>query len=79
MCGVYAEKLIKLAPREFEDLPKMIDAAEVLYGKYKWDQYSILVLPYALTQRNGKSHANSHINPTVIAGDKSLVSRCYCS
>ncbi|MDG1842611.1 MAG: M1 family metallopeptidase [Crocinitomicaceae bacterium] len=75
MCGVYAEKeLIKTSTKEFEDLPKMIDAAEVLYGKYKWEQYDILVLPYAFPFGGMENPMLAFINPTVITGDKSLVS-----
>ena len=45
-CGVYAEKpVIEAAAYEFADTQKMIDAAEKLYGPYRWGQYDILVLP----------------------------------
>src|SRR5213075_995263 len=45
-CGVYAEKpVVDAAAWELADTQKMIDAAEKLYGPYRWGQYDILVLP----------------------------------
>ncbi|MFZ9028545.1 MAG: aminopeptidase, partial [Crocinitomicaceae bacterium] len=46
--GVYSEpELAEACAYEFVDLPKMIKAAEKLYGPYRWDQYDLLVLPYS--------------------------------
>lgn len=33
------------AVAEFDDTEKMIDAAEGLYGPYRWGRYDLLVLP----------------------------------
>ena len=73
--GVYCEpELMKSCIYEFEDLPKMIESAEKLYGKYKWDQYDILVLPYSFPFGGMENPMLTFLNPTIIAGDKSLVS-----
>ena len=43
--GVYAEPVtLEKAAWEFVDLPKMVDAAEQLYGPYAWGQYDLIVL-----------------------------------
>ena len=46
--GVYAEpSVVEAAAREFEDTEAMMQAAEALYGPYRWGRYDILVLPPA--------------------------------
>jgi aminopeptidase N len=73
--GVYCEPQLKEAcSKEFTDLPKMIAAAEKLYGKYQWEQYDLLVLPYSFPFGGMENPMLTFVNPTVIAGDKSLVS-----
>lgn len=74
-CGVYAEpQLIHASASEFVDLPKMIVAAEQLYGKYKWEQYDIIVLPYSFPFGGMENPRLTFVNPTLLAGDRSLVS-----
>lgn len=74
-CGVYAEKdLINACAYEFVDLPKMITAAEKIYGKYQWEQYDIAVLPYSFPFGGMENPRLTFANPTLIAGDRSLVS-----
>jgi aminopeptidase N len=74
-CGTYAESnMIGAAEKEFEDLPKMIDVAEKLYGPYRWGKYDVLVLPYAFPYGGMENPRLTFVNPTIIAGDKSLVS-----
>lgn len=74
-CGVYAEpELIDACTSEFSDLPKMITAAEKLYGKYQWDQYDLIVLPYSFPIGGMENPRLTFVNPTLLAGDKSLVS-----
>lgn len=74
-CGVYTEpELIEKAAWEFEDLPKMISAAEDLYGKYQWEQYDVLVLPYSFPFGGMENPRLTFANPTLIAGDRSAVS-----
>ena len=73
--GVYCEPQLKdVCAKEFNDLPKMIAAAEKLYGKYQWGQYDLLVLPYSFPFGGMENPMLTFVNPTVIAGDKSLVS-----
>src|SRR6478736_3786229 len=44
--GVYAEpSVVDAAAWEFADTEQMIEAAERLYGPYRWGRYDILVLP----------------------------------
>ncbi|WP_107038285.1 M1 family metallopeptidase [Brumimicrobium mesophilum] len=73
--GVYAEPhMIDAAEKEFKDIPKMIDAAEGLYGKYSWDVYDVLVLPYSFPFGGMENPRLTFLTPTLIAGDGSLVS-----
>jgi leukotriene A-4 hydrolase/aminopeptidase len=72
--AVYAEpSLVAKAAREFEDTEKMIEAAESLYGPYRWDRYDILVLPASFPFGGMENPRLTFATPTVIAGDKSLV------
>ena len=73
--GVYSEpELIQAGAYEFADLPKMVRASEKLYGKYLWDQYDLIVLPYSFPFGGMENPRLTFLNPTVIAGDRSLVS-----
>lgn len=74
-CGVYAEpELIEASATEFEDLPTMKLTAEKLYGKYQWNQYDVIVLPYSFPFGGMENPRLTFANPTILAGDKSLVS-----
>jgi leukotriene-A4 hydrolase len=73
--GVYAEPaVIEAAAREFSDTPKMIQTAEALYGPYRWERYDMLVLPPSFPYGGMENPRLTFLTPTVIAGDKSLVS-----
>jgi leukotriene-A4 hydrolase len=73
--GVYAESsLIEKAAWEFADLEKMITTAESIYGDYDWEQYDILVLPPAFPFGGMENPRLTFVTPTIIAGDRSLVS-----
>ena len=73
--GVYAEpSVIEKAAAEFSDTPKMIAAAEGLYGPYRWGRYDLLVLPPSFPYGGMENPRLTFLTPTVIAGDKSLVS-----
>jgi leukotriene-A4 hydrolase len=73
--GVYAEKkVIKAAAQEFADTESMVAAAEKLFGPYRWGRYDILVMPPSFPVGGMENPRLSFITPTVIAGDKSLVS-----
>lgn len=71
--GVYAEhSMIKKSATEFEDVEKMVLAAEKLYGKYAWEQYDIIVLPPSFPFGGMENPRLTFATPTIIAGDKSL-------
>jgi len=73
--GIYAEPpVIDAAAREFEDTEAMIAAVEELYGPYRWDRYDLLVLPPSFPFGGMENPLLTFATPTVIAGDKSLVS-----
>ena len=73
--GFYCEpELAKACLFEFQDLPKMMQAAEKIYGKYQWDQYDLLVLPYSFPFGGMENPMLTFVNPTIITGDRSLTS-----
>jgi leukotriene-A4 hydrolase len=73
--GVYTEPAtLDKAAREFEDTEKMVVATEKLYGPYRWDRYDILVLPPSFPIGGMENPRLTFATPTVLAGDKSLVS-----
>jgi hypothetical protein len=72
---VYAEKsVVKAAAKEFADTESMIAAGEKLFGPYRWGRYDILILPPSFPVGGMENPRLSFITPTLIAGDKSLVS-----
>jgi leukotriene-A4 hydrolase len=73
--GVYAEPpVVHKAAREFEDTEKMLEAAEHLFGPYRWGRYDVLVLPPSFPFGGMENPRLTFATPTVLAGDKSLVS-----
>ncbi len=73
--GVWAEPtMVGKAAKEFEDTEKMIGAAEKLYGQYRWGRYDMLVLPPSFPFGGMENPRLTFATPTVIVGDKSLVS-----
>ena len=73
--GVYAiPSVIDAAAYEFEDMQKMLVAAEELYGEYVWGRYDVLVLPAAFPFGGMENPRITFATPTILAGDKSLVS-----
>lgn len=73
--GVYAQPAtISEAYEEFQDLNNMIDAAEKRYGSYKWGRYDIVVLPASFPFGGMENPRLTFATPTIITGDKSLVS-----
>jgi leukotriene-A4 hydrolase len=72
--GVYAERpVIDAAAWELADTPKMIAAAEALYGPYRWGRYDVLVLPPSFPFGGMENPRLTFATPTVLAGDRSLV------
>jgi leukotriene-A4 hydrolase len=73
--AVYAEpSVVGKAAHEFEDTEKMIQTAESLYGPYRWGRYDILVLPPSFPYGGMENPNMTFATPTVLVGDKSLVS-----
>src|SRR5262249_14285620 len=73
--GVYAEPgVVKKAAAEFGDLEKMVEAVEELYGPYRWGRYDVLVLPPSFPFGGMENPRLTFLSPTVLAGDRSLVS-----
>jgi len=73
--AVYAEPgTIDAAAKEFSDTEKMIDTTEKLYGAYRWGRYDILVLPPSFPFGGMENPRLTFATPTVIVGDKSLIS-----
>ncbi len=73
--GVYAEEyILNAAAAEFEDTESMLEATEAKFGPYAWGRYDLLILPPSFPFGGMENPRLSFITPTVIAGDKSLVS-----
>ncbi|MBL8530745.1 MAG: M1 family metallopeptidase [Hyphomonadaceae bacterium] len=72
--GVWAEPgVADIAAREFEDMPRMMQVAEALYGPYRWGRYDVLVLPASFPFGGMENPRVTFATPTLLAGDKSLV------
>jgi len=73
--GVYAEPpVVEAAAWEFAETESMIEAAERLYGPYRWGRYDLLVLPASFPFGGMENPRLTFATPTVLAGDRSLVS-----
>jgi len=70
--GVWSEpSMIEEAAAELSDTEEMIDAAEALYGEYRWGRYDMIVLPPAFPYGGMENPVMTFLTPTFIAGDKS--------
>ena len=73
--GVYAEpSMVDECANELVDMGKMVDVAEQLYGKYDWERYDVIVLPPSFPFGGMENPRLTFATPTIIAGDRSLVS-----
>jgi leukotriene-A4 hydrolase len=73
--GVWSEpSVVGRAAKEFDDTEKMMQAVEQLYGPYRWGRYDLLVLPPSFPFGGMENPRLTFATPTVLAGDKSLVS-----
>lgn len=73
--GVWAEpEVVEAAAYEFADMEAMMDAAEALYGPYRWGRYDVLVLPPSFPFGGMENPRLTFATPTILAGDRSLVS-----
>lgn len=74
-CGIWADPaLVKSARAELEDTERMIVEAEQLFGPYRWGRYDLIVLPPAFPFGGMENPRLTFATPTILAGDKSLVS-----
>ncbi len=73
--GVWTEpSQLAAAAHEFADLPRMVDACERIAGPYRWGRYDLLIMPHSFAYGGMENPRLSFISPSVIAGDRSLVS-----
>ncbi|MCU0758723.1 MAG: M1 family metallopeptidase [Steroidobacteraceae bacterium] len=73
--AVFAEpEVVEAAAREFADTERMIEACERLYGPYRWGRYDLLILPPSFPYGGMENPRLSFVTPTLLAGDRSLVS-----
>ncbi|MFC3097949.1 M1 family metallopeptidase [Alteraurantiacibacter palmitatis] len=71
--GVWAEPaMLEAAKAELVDTEAMIDAAEELYGDYRWGRYDMIVLPPSFPYGGMENPVMTFLTPTFIAGDRSL-------
>lgn len=73
--GVYAEpSVVDKAAYEFAELGNMVNAAEKLFGPYRWGRYDVLVLPPSFPYGGMENPNLTFLTPGVLAGDRSLTS-----
>jgi aminopeptidase N len=73
--GVYTEpSRLAATANELVDIEKMVSAAESLYGPYRWGRFDLLVLPPSFPFGGMENPRLTFATPTIIAGDRSLVS-----
>lgn len=73
--GVYAEgSMVDTAAWELADMEKMVEAAEALYGPYRWGRYDVIILPPSFPFGGMENPCLTFATPTIIAGDRSLTS-----
>ena len=73
--GIWAEpSVLPKAVQEFADMERMLEVTEEIYGPYRWDRYDILVLPPSFPFGGMENPMLTFATPTVLAGDRSLVS-----
>jgi len=73
--GVWAEPpVVDAAAEELADLEDMLEAAEELYGPYRWGRYDVLILPPSFPFGGMENPRLTFATPTILAGDRSLVS-----
>ena len=71
--GVWTEpEMMEAAAAELVDTEAMIDAAEGLYGEYRWGRYDMIVLPPSFPYGGMENPVMTFLTPTFIAGDRSL-------
>jgi aminopeptidase N len=73
--GVWTEpSRLDAAAQEFADLPRMLEMGEQMAGPYRWERYDLLIMPHSFAYGGMENPRLSFISPSVVAGDRSLVS-----
>ncbi|WP_309629605.1 M1 family metallopeptidase [Brevundimonas sp.] len=73
--GVWTEPgRLEAARNEFSEMRQLVDAAEALYGPYRWGRYDLLILPPSFPFGGMENPRLTFATPTIVAGDRSLVS-----
>ncbi len=71
---VYTEpEMLEASAWEFADAEAMLEAAEELFGPYRWDRFDFLVMPPAFPYGGMENPRLTFLTPTLVAGDRSLV------
>ncbi|MEW5851572.1 MAG: M1 family metallopeptidase [Myxococcota bacterium] len=72
--AVFAEpSVVERAAHELVDVERMVDAAEVLVGPYRWGRFDVVIMPPAFPYGGMENPRLVFASPTLIAGDRSLV------
>lgn len=72
---VWAEpSVLEAAAHEFADTDEMLTIAEGLFGPYDWERFDLLVMPPSFPYGGMENPRLTFLTPTLIAGDRSLVS-----
>lgn len=70
--GVWAEpSVLERAHDEVADTEQLVEAAEALYGEYRWGRYDMIVLPPSFPYGGMENPVMTFLTPTFIAGDRS--------
>ena len=70
--GVWAEpSTLDRAYNEVADTEQLVEAAEELYGDYRWGRYDMIVLPPSFPYGGMENPVMTFLTPTFIAGDRS--------
>jgi aminopeptidase N len=73
--GVWTEpSVLESASYEFGEVESMVESITRRFGPYKWGRYDILVLPPSFPFGGMENPRLTFATPTVLAGDRSLVS-----
>lgn len=72
---VWAEPgIVDAAAFEFAEVEAMIQKAESIFGPYDWERFDVLTMPPSFPYGGMENPRLTFLTPTVIAGDRSLVS-----
>ena len=70
--GVWAEPAtLPRAAKEMGDTESLVEAAEAIYGEYRWGRYDAIVLPPSFPYGGMENPVMNFLTPTFIAGDRS--------